>query len=296
MIPEINDLKETPGSACGIDEKDPNTPTKAFISWLKEGDYGRVSKDNIGWAISFALSVIYLLLLVFYEPTNVCKGNADGFCVTNYDFETKSCPVGDNSHHWAFIADVIFTIAAVLYPAVVGPPNGGTNVWIGCVIAIAAHGAIHNFLNSTGCHLSGTSSPLGRILYAGFTWFLSMFTLSQFGTLALWLNFIISVALATLTLGLSCESNKGVAAIFLVTQLLASGTVLFIPKPGGPFTPLVGKLFIAPCTVSIIELIACCKENGTPGLFNQLGGHVWYDVALHASLLATLIKPKEDPE
>ena len=91
--------------------------------------------------------------------------------------------------------------------------------------------------------------------------------------------------------------SDGISSIFLITQLLASSVPTFFPLENGR---RVGLSFVAPCLISLIELVYCCDPStGGPSLFNKIGGHVWYDLSLHISFILALIDgptPKKNEE
>jgi len=292
MAPAKKDLGSTPDartrdSTLTSDTTDDSA--KSIAAWLR-GGVGMITRTNIGWAISFALSVIYLFLFI---TTHVkCSYSQSGFCVTNYD--GVECPPLNNSHFYAFVVDALFTAAALLVPKIVGKSPGGKKNLIGVLIAILSHGLLHLYLSLSGCKLdSGEDKTVGGILFGVFTWFISYFILASTSSSDnVFVNTIVSVAVAALTVWLSVRppGDQGIASIFMTTQLMASGAGFLIPKEGLD-SSRVGKLFVAPCAVSIIELIACCKD-GKQGLFNKLGGHVWYDITLHTAILSTLFPAK----
>jgi len=68
-------------------------------------------------------------------------------------------------------------------------------------------------------------------------------------------------------------------------------------KPGNTqISSLTGDLFVLPCLVSIIELKFCCSGSGSPGLFNKIESHFWYDFFLHIAMLSTLLPNKPEIE
>ena len=79
-------------------------------------------------------------------------------------------------------------------------------------------------------------------------------------------------------------ANSGLAPItvyFASTQLLVTSVALLIPNEAFA-DPIMGWTFAFTCVVSLVEQRLCeCY-------FRKLGGHAWYDFALHASLLVGL--------
>lgn len=252
----------------------------AFSSTMKS----IISEDKIGWAVSFAISLVYLFLFMTL-PGNTCDVNSGGFCVANFD-GTKCPDRYSNSHTWAFVVDVIFTALAFIVPT-----DQSNLVRWGIAAVILSHGILHGVLGIL-VECSPIAFPGAEKIFGVFSAFVSIMVLQLGGTLSIPLNVLIGGAAGLLTVKLS-EGDRGVASIFLITQLLASGCATFFAKDGF-VTPLMGKTFVLPCIISIIELVFCCDGEG-PSWFNQLGGHVWYDVFLHISVLAAL-KPAAEKE
>jgi hypothetical protein len=208
-----------------------------------------------------------------------------------------------NSHLWAWEEDVIFTVAAFLLQIMIDPKAGRT-AWmkvLGVAVAIFSHGFLHKSLAGGGkqqyCPLPASSdNTLANLAYGAFTAFISFLILTMGGldTNAV-TNIAITIFVTIVTVTLSQPDrtpNLGVSPIFMTTQLLASGVGAFSKAAPSMMTSLTGDLFVFPCLVSIIELMCCCNGDGDPGLFNQLGGHAWYDFFLHISLLSSLVPGK----
>ncbi|VEU45351.1 unnamed protein product [Pseudo-nitzschia multistriata] len=265
-------------------------------SSIKENIFKRIIKRKIdeliesgqaGWVVSFALSIIYLVL--FFQDggasTNACTYSSAGFCVTNFD--GADCPIM-NSHTWAFAVDMVFLVACFLVP------SDRTTLYKAALAfgAVGSHGALHALL---GIFVNCTSDPFpgAETIFGAFGALISFLILFSTTELDNMIKLVISAVSGYLTVLLS-EGGAGVSSIFLITQLLASGAGIFDTE-GKLTTPLMGYTFIAPCLVSIIELLFCCDPaTGGPGLFNQYGGHVWYDIALHTSLLTSLLPRKDE--
>lgn len=249
-----------------------------------------LTKKNIGWAISFGLSIVYLFLFVFHNQHNAYS--ARGFCVTNFDATAKTCPSNQNSHNWAWKEDSVFTFLIFLLPCFIKETNGGTPKLIASAASIFFHGVLHKMLSESKCH--GTSVVGGAGMYTFFISFIAFFTLNDFGKFPLHSNMWMTVIVTFLTVALTIYSKQGIAAIFLTTQLLVSATALFFPKKGA-LTTLTGNTFTLPCLVSIIEFTCCHDKSETPTWFNKIGGHFWYDFFLHISVVASLI-PENGPD
>ncbi len=252
--------------------------TNHASGWLRGGF--KNLPDKTGWIISLILSVVYAYLFSTTAGTNQeqCTGfQRDGFCVTNL----HECLMGTkgvgNSHIWAFAEDVVFTFLTLALPSLLGikPEDlvGGKWNWIGSAIIISIHGALHGYIASKDC--SPPTGGIGNDYYFIFTAFLSWFIVNNFGALdSSILNIVIALISAVFTLYLTNTAGSGVAPIFLITQLLASLTAVCFPNPD-TLTPTAGYAFIAPCLVSIIELMYCCDGEESPSIFNTSGGHAW---------------------
>eukprot|EP00978_Attheya_sp_CCMP212_P038394 scaffold189961_cov29-Attheya_sp.AAC.1 len=267
---------------------------KRTTSWIRGGSESLMtSRAKLGWRVAFVLSVIYLILLLSKVAPS-CNYSLDGFCVTNYDPIAKSCEP-QNSHVWAWKEDVIFTVAAFLLQIVIDP-KAGPMAWVkvlGVAVAIFSHGFLHRSLADCATPPSGPNI-LGNLAYGAFTAFISFLILTMGGldtkTVT---NIAITIVVTIVTVSLSQPNRHlGVSPIFMTTQLLASGVGAFSKAPPSMVNSLTGDLFIAPCLVSIIELMCCCNGDSDRGWFNKLGGHAWYDFFLHISILSTLLPDK----
>jgi len=254
--------------------------------------------DRTGWKISLALSVMYTFFFFQRRETESCDVKKVGFCVTNL----AECLAGNkrvgNSHRWAWQEDVAFTASTLMLPFILGIKprelQGGLISWLGSAFIIIGHGAMHLFIANANCNPN--YSHVGQTLYLGLTFFISCFAVGKYGDLS---GIVPSPVLATIAISVAAtvlthfltngNTNIGISAIFLVTQLLASGTAVFIPKKGkGSLTPLAGYAFIGPCLISIIELCFSCV-NGEPSMFNKTLGHAWYDLFLNITFIVALI-------
>eukprot|EP00536_Pseudo-nitzschia_multiseries_P008549 jgi/Psemu1/305786/fgenesh1_kg.219_\ len=206
-----------------------------------------------------------------------------GFCVTNIetiidsDGWHQTCPQIMNSHTWAFVIDMIFTALCFILPS-----ERGLLVRAGLASTIVSHGLLHGVLGyGMKC---GAGLPGAEKIFGFFGGFISFMILQLSSTVRPPKSIVIGIIAGFVTVKLS-EGNRGVSSIFLITQLLASAAALFAPN--GLATPAVGNTFVAPCAVSILELMFCCND-GQKGWFNKIGGHVWYDFFLHISVLSAL--------
>eukprot|EP00978_Attheya_sp_CCMP212_P014687 scaffold37552_cov43-Attheya_sp.AAC.1 len=253
---------------------------KRITAWIRGGSESLMTnRDTLGWRVALVLSVIYLLLLLFKRPS--CDYSLDGFCVTNY-----------NPAEAAFLLQIVID------------PKAGWTAWkkvLGVAVAIFSHGFLHFKLAGKAplfCAIAPQTSVNvpAYLAYGAFTAFISFLILSMGGLDKVVIS-ALTIAVTIVTVRLSEPKHKlGISPIFMTTQLLASCVGAF---PGdntkSVVTSLTGNLFVAPCLVSIIELMCCCNGDETfpgPGWFNKLGGHAWYDFFLHISILSTLLPDK----
>jgi len=252
-----------------------------------------IPREKRGWAIALVFSVIYLMLLLSKSKFGSCDYSPDGFCVTNFDptiGKAGEC-LAQNSHLWAWKEDVIFTVLAFVIGFMT---KTDIKSILGVAAAIFGHGFLHNSLSNNACKPAGAEggSLAANVAYAVFTAGISYLTiiLAGLGTAA---TVLVTLFVTFVTVYLSQPAQGlGVSPIFMTTQLLAS-FVGVTAKPGNTeFSALTGDLFVLPCLVSILELIFCCSGSDSPGLFNKIGGHAWYDFFLHIAFLSTLFPDK----
>jgi hypothetical protein len=159
----------------------------------------------------------------------------------------------------------------------------------GLIFTIFSHGCLHAVL---GLLVSCTSKPFkGAIaLFAAFSTLISYFVVASAGSLETWKNLVLAVVTGFLCVILSGGNGEhAVSLIFLITQLLSTAAGSLCTQGDG-LSPKLELSFIAPCLISLIELVYCCDpDKGSTSLFNQFGGHVWYDVFLNISVLIALI-------
>jgi hypothetical protein len=78
------------------------------------------------------------------------------------------------------------------------------------------------------------------------------------------------------------DGNNSIAFLFGSTQLLVTAAGAFFPDPKYT-TKLVGQTFIFPIIVSLLEYSECAP------FLSKVGGHAWYDITLHISVLCSLL-------
>mmetsp|Transcript_6338 Transcript_6338/g.15702 ORF Transcript_6338/g.15702 Transcript_6338/m.15702 type:complete len:339 (-) Transcript_6338:127-1143(-) len=276
----VRDVPPTAGLMVGgaIDGPPTSTTISDFIS-------GLFSPKKIGWTISFVINLAYLYYFFQVRASQEpgCDYSSGGFCVTNFKPQTETCPPL-NSHTFAFIVDCIFTAVGFLVPSAL--QGGEKYALIGIIFG---HGCLHALL---GLVVSCTNKPFwGAVaLFAAFSVAISYIIVDSIGSLSRVANIVLGLAAGFLCVFLSGSNGEnGISSIFLITQLLSTAGGSLFPKGDG-LSPKLGLSFIAPCLVSLIELVYCCDPStGGASLFNKLGGHMWYDVFLHTSILIALI-------
>ena len=292
--------------------------TPAIVATLKLA----LQPKRLPWTVSTVLSVLYF---VFYfknilDHEASCDYAPSGFCVTNYVPDVPGekphkeglCPSRfANSHFWAFTVDVLFTIGVLFIgynPKIFKEQQGRGNA-IRLALVIIFHGGLHFLLGyvlQCGVAPSATSKYVMAVtpitetltfLYAAFIFVLAFVAFRQTSSVNRALSFILSVAFTALIVGASLAATPfNVGTIFGGTQLLLAVIVAFFPKNLANFgTKKQGWFFIAPCAVSLWELLGCCDGSGDKGLFNKIGGHVWYDITLHTALIVTQLTPYTAP-
>ena len=245
------------------------------------------SKEKIGWTISLGINLLYLYFffarLNQHKAAPTCDFYPLAFCVTNYDKANKTCPPAMNSHTWAFIVDCIYTYLGIKAPTTKGSLYKGV-----LIFAILSHGSLHAALGIIA-KCGGGTLPGAMALFGGFATVISYSVVSVTGSFGLVTNLLLAAVCGLLTVVLSGpDGSNGVSSIFLITQLAASLVVSITPKKQVPITDIakIGNSFVYPCIISLIEFLFCCGDSpDNPGFFNRIGGHVWYDIFLHRSIL-----------
>lgn len=190
-----------------------------------------------------------------------------------------------NSHTWAFLVDMYYT-----YRGLTITTNRRKVVQYGLVSSIFSHGLLHGLLG-TWAKCGSVTIPGGEqvfMVFAAGISFAVLFVGARFQTLDILKKLMLSAAGGWLTLKLAGHHGEnGVSSIFLITQIIASLSSVFFPGNNIANIEELGNSFVPPCLISLIELIYCCDGDGA-SLFNKLGGHVWYDLFLHRSVLLAI--------
>lgn len=156
---------------------------------------------------------------------------------------------------------------------------------------ILAHGILHWFLQQetikvqVNCYdpnLGEDIEGLGYILFGAFSFFLGLVILGFLG-FGLQLNVVAgSAVFAGIVINVT-KSTGGelmLPGLFCIVHPLSCFTGLFSNEPA--FNTNVAKLFVVCTIVGIVELTSCTD------ILKPIGGHLWYDLTLHAAVLAAL--------
>jgi len=252
------------------------------------------------WTLASLLSIIYAVIFaVVVRDKNPNKDNLlFGFCVWGHysgndpdligtypQREVNSCedfPV--NSHLCAFIADAIMTGMVVIFYWMDRNEDKSMLNYVANGFIIFAHGGLHFFLDKfLNCYDEDSDIVIGYTIFGIFSFFLCLILLSLgFGETRVIFRFVISVVFAIVVALLSfvIGGEYVLPALFVIVQPVACITGLLSKEPS--FTPMVGKLFTLSTAVGILELSLCGP------ILRLLGGHLWYDITLHAAVLAAL--------
>jgi len=269
------------GAGAVASAKAPAKPTSIVGGGLKlPSDI--FSKEKIPWTISLVINLVYVFF--FFQRISApvpCDFAKAGFCVTG--LKDGECSLLFNSHTWAFIVDMVFT-----YLGLTSRTNRPKLVQYVLVSTIFSHGLLHGVLGSYA-KCGALLIPGGDAIFTVFAAFISFAVLFVGSSLPPLQMGALSAFGGWLTLKLAGpDGSYGVSSIFLITQILVSLSSVFFPGKNIKNMEELGHSFVPPCLISLIELLYCCDGGGGESLFNQLGGHVWYDIFLHRSVLVAI--------
>lgn len=260
------------------------------------------------WALASLLSIIYAIIFGLVVSDKLSNTLLFGFCVwgqyTGDDPDIVGTFPNDsgcspnfpvNSHLAAFVVDAILTGMVVVFYLRDGNKDKKQNLLTYIMIAfiILGHGLLHWFLTQEvlapelqiNCYklVDPETVELGYLLFSIFSFALSVIIVTLgFGEFR-FITLVISVVFTLIVKQLAGGAGKGefiLPALFVVVHPLSCITGLLSEEPS--FSPLVGKLFVVCTAVGILELYDC------EGILRPIGGHVWYDITLHAAVLASL--------
>jgi len=243
-------------------------------------------KRSLPWSICLVLSIIYAVAFVGGNP--ISKFLKEGFCVTGLqapDFE--QCSIPTNSHFYAFSVDVLYTVGSIWLAFFSGLSDKSLPTKIAIPFIIIVHGLLHGLysLPRFKCSLPLSFGPGPyNIFVAALTAiiFLLYSSISVLRSILFWIPLF-----TIITIQITTDPNiqeKKFSTIFMITHLLLSFVSVFHPKEGT--SDLTGWLFIAPVVVSLLEFLDC-------DFLVKYGGHVWYDLTLHLSVVSALLKVQD---
>ena len=279
------------------------------ISPLKEGV---IDPFSTAWGIGLVISVIYAIsILISDEGPKDCQ---DGFCVTGYGengaFIGGEAPYPTNSHKLAWRVDVGFVILCLLLPILssfgINIPNIGSyefaptlDVVLSTAFLIGFHGYLHFDLaqyyvppNNATLNTQDVDTKKEQGEALGFF----IFSLVLVSVCVLGYSSVPEIVpgipgLAAIIGGLTSfiywltqegtKKGMGISSYFMSTQVLVAGVGYFVPDDVKA-DPLMAYTFAITCLVSLVEFYKCGS------FLRKLGGHMWYDIALHGTLLTAL--------
>lgn len=263
------------------------------------------SAEKFPWFISLILSIIYFItFLAAASGQSFADKLLFGFCVwgspelPNKEIKCTDSPI--NSHIIAFAIDVIFTLAVYIIYRKDTSPIKSKLIYFSFGAIILVHGALHFFLTSPliNCYREippgSTLEEIGYILFGIFTFFLCLII---FGSANSGLSrgvFIQSTVSTSIVFFLTRRVGNGefiLTGLFCVVHPISSWAALTSDNP--QFTMLSGWWFVVATTVGILELYTCGS------FFRAIGGHFYYDLTLHLSILFSLpyfVVPKIDDD
>lgn len=290
-----------------------NPPDTSSLSTYFESTFTSNVPYSVSWGICLAISVIYAISILTTkegEPKAWQLECQDGFCLTGYGEGGKYLNpdiIGPNSHRLSYKADLVFTALALVLPllSIVGVPipNIGSypfdpkiDIVISCVLLILFHGLLHNYLADfyeppkDVVENGDTGIPEGNTFFVLFSTILVAACIAGFSSVPYLLKGLglglpalggVIAVLTGIVYYITMQATKkglGISAFFMSTQVLVS-FVGFVFPDDVQSDPLMAWTFGFTCLVSLIEYYSCEK------FLSSKGGHMWYDIALHTSLL-----------
>jgi len=249
------------------------------------------------WGIALVLSVIYFILFVLVSNGAYDPGLLFGFCVwgsPETPTETLGCSSSpSNSHTLAFGIDLIMTASAALFWIKDKSEKKETITYIANGFIILAHGLLHWFLQQKSnpfglpiidCYsdIDDKTESFGYIIFGAFSFILGLvilalgfgFNKKTIGGSAAFTAFVVFLTKET-------AGELVLPGLFVVVHPLSCFTGLFSDSKNFQ-NPVIGQLFVVCTLVGISELSVCTS------FLKGIGGHLWYDVTLHAAILASL--------
>jgi hypothetical protein len=256
------------------------------------------SSAKLPWALATVFSCIYLGLFVQVSsgpqetfPDYNFDGLMGGFCVWGAPLTPNNktgCVTANNSHMYAWYEDAILTLVVLV--AYLGSSHQQQQTQRFQYVAIGGivffHGMLHWFLYTqleTSCVIpAGVSHGGGWILYSVFTFFLCLliFGMGFPGSLEIVLGGSLAATLVTYLLAKDAGTDWLLTALFATSHPIGAITGWASTSKG--FFGFMGWCFLLATIVGIVELMGC------EAFLKPLGGHIWYDLFLHTSVIASL--------
>jgi hypothetical protein len=255
--------------------------------------------DLLPWWLCTFSSALYCFLFYLRACRNVDSigvGLQDGFCVGG---SPEPLPSGEcnNSHENSWKVDVVlamFTISTVWIGDTPAP------FWLALPIAIVivSHGFMHTWIAHGGwcaeeegqsCEIPEDCDP---VYFQVFVWMLASATNVLLGPAGLDPQMLAAKAAVTafeapaIIYFISTLKEWPLSGLVATTHVMVSFTSLitclfFANNP--LVTSVFGWSFLAATGVGLVELLFCkC-------FLKAVGGHVWYDIVLHGSMIVSLL-------
>lgn len=250
--------------------------------------------ERPGWATVLFLSILYFVCLMLVNSGILKPGLLFGFCVSGYPHTpdtNEGChksPI--NSHIISFVIDFVVTCMVGVFWYLDQNQPRDTAMYAVMGFIILSHGTLHWFLQQNvlsvviDCYSKVIEDDIDKIGYALFGSFSFALSLAILGY-GFGLNnttVMGSVGFAAIIIHASKQTHGELflPVIFCVAHLLGSFTGLYSNEPC--FSSTVARWFIISTIIGIVEISAC--DN----ILKPIGGHFWYDLALHSAVLASL--------
>lgn len=260
---------------------------------------------STAWTLCLAMSIFYAISIIRSDAGKPCSN--DGFCVSGYCGEeyVDGDVIVTNSHTLSWNVDVAFAAIAISLPIIdtftaIEIPNIGRyafeptlDIILATPVLILAHGLLHRGLaegfvppNNKVMAEDGQDEGENTLFFVLFSAILVSVCVLGFSSVPEAVNESVPAlggivaAITAFIYWLTIQANKkemGISAYFMSTQVLVSAVGCLAPNDMAD--PLMGWTFAVTCVVSLVEYLGC------KNILRPVGGHMWYDVALHTSLL-----------
>jgi hypothetical protein len=253
-----------------------------------------IIREKPSWAVASILSLVYAVSFYAVSNDKIPNNLLFGFCVwgsPDYPNETIKCTNSlQNSHIYAFLVDLLFTLAVGIFYFLDKSKNKNIIVYLAMAFIILMHGIMHWFLQNNilpvetlriNCYTDSHNDiarSFGEPIFAVFSFCLAIIILGVgFGEIIsrfmiVIISIIFAVIVVYITNNSGTEENKGeliLPGLFVVAHPLSCITGLLTPN-AQTFSPSVGWLFALCTFIGILELTQCEE------ILRPIGGHFWY--------------------